>query len=170
MLPFSFSLIIVPLRKFFLRGRLWPEGTDVHDPKGSQKNFMQGNFGLILRFLFFQKNKERKFLRNLWQSKCLWSAVIASDLWSRSVVNSGLEQSGNVLPRAFSSVAHRFRPGWLSPITPNPLIGNFPVTPTNPTTFSKVLPYKWEAYCRTNGSHTAVQMGGVLLGFPFFKA
>ena len=35
---------------------------------------------------------------------------------------------------------------------------NFPVTPT-PNTFSKVLPYKWEAYCSTNG-----------MGFPFFKA
>ena len=28
------------------------------------------------------------------------------------------------------------------------------------------LPYKWEAYCRTNGRRTAVQMGGILLGFP----
>ena len=43
------------------------------------------------------------------------------------------------------------------------------MTPT-PNTFSKVLPYKWEAYCRTNRRRTAVQMGGVLLGFPFFKA
>ena len=46
---------------------------------------------------------------------------------------------------------------------------NFPVTPT-PNTFSKVLPYKWEVYCRTNGRRTEVEMGGVLLGFPFFKA
>ena len=44
-----------------------------------------------------------------------------------------------------------------------------PVTPT-PSTFSKVLPYKSEAYCRTNRRRTAVQMGGVLLGFSFFKA
>ena len=40
--------------------------------------------------------------------------------------------------------------------------------------FSKVLPYKWEAkweaFCHTNGRRTAVQMGGVLLRFPFFKA
>ena len=40
------------------------------------------------------------------------------------------------------------------------------MTPT-PNAFSKVLPYKWE---RTNGRRTAVQMEGVLLGFPFFKA
>ena len=33
----------------------------------------------------------------------------------------------------------------------HPTFWNFPVTPT-PNTFSKVLPYKWEAYCRTNGS------------------
>ena len=46
---------------------------------------------------------------------------------------------------------------------------NFPVTPT-PSIFSKVLPYNWEAYCRTNERRTAVEMGGVLLGFPFFKA
>ena len=26
------------------------------------------------------------------------------------------------------------------------------------------------AYCRTNGRRTAVQMGGVLRGFPFFEA
>ena len=36
------------------------------------------------------------------------------------------------------------------------------MTPT-PSTFSKVLPYKWEAYCRANGTRTEVQMGGVLL-------
>ena len=46
---------------------------------------------------------------------------------------------------------------------------NFPATPA-PNTFSKALLYKWEAYCRTNGRRTAKQMGGVLLGFPFFKA
>ena len=39
--------------------------------------------------------------------------------------------------------------------------GNFPVTPT------QHFPQK---YCRTNGRRTAVQMGGVLLRFPFFKA
>ena len=48
-------------------------------------------------------------------------------------------------------------------------VRNFPVTPT-PSIFPKVLPYKWGAYCRTNGRRTAVQMGGVLLGFPFFEA
>ena len=62
-------------------------------------------------------------------------------------------------------------------------IRNVPVTPT-PSIFSKVLPYKWGAYCRTNGGRiaykwgaycrvslssklrsqesTAIQMGGVL--------
>ena len=39
----------------------------------------------------------------------------------------------------------------------------------NPQYFPKVLPYKWGAYC-TNGRRTAVQMGGVLQGFPFFEA
>ena len=34
------------------------------------------------------------------------------------------------------------------------------MTPT-PNTFSKVLPYKWEAYCRTNGRCT--------VGFPFLQ-
>ena len=48
-------------------------------------------------------------------------------------------------------------------------IKNCPVTPT-PSTFSKILPYKWKANCCTNGRRTAVQMGGVLSGFPFFKA
>ena len=46
---------------------------------------------------------------------------------------------------------------------------NIPVTPT-PSIFPEVLPYTWEAYCRTNGRRTAVQMGGVLQGFPFFEA
>ena len=36
------------------------------------------------------------------------------------------------------------------------------MTPT-PSTFSKVQPYKWEAYYRTNGRRTAVQMGAVQL-------
>ena len=40
----------------------------------------------------------------------------------------------------------------------------------NPQYFPKVLRYKWGAYCRTNGRRTAVQMGGVLWGFPFFEA
>ena len=48
-------------------------------------------------------------------------------------------------------------------------VRNVPVTPT-PSIFPKVLPYKWGAYCRTNGGRTAVQMGGVLQGFPFFEA
>ena len=46
---------------------------------------------------------------------------------------------------------------------------NVPVTPT-PSIFPKVLPYKWGAYCRTNGRRTAVQIGGVMQGFPFFEA
>ena len=33
--------------------------------------------------------------------------------------------------------------------------------------FPKVLRYKWEAYCNTNGRRTAIQMGGVLTVFPF---
>ena len=49
-----------------------------------------------------------------------------------------------------------------------PCIRKVLVTPT-PSTFLKVLPYKWGAYCRTNGRRTAVQMGGVLQGFPFFE-
>ena len=49
------------------------------------------------------------------------------------------------------------------------IIRNVPVTPT-PSIFPKVLPYKWGAYCNTNGRRTAVQMGGVLQGFPFFEA
>ena len=48
-------------------------------------------------------------------------------------------------------------------------VRNVSVTPT-PSIFPKVLPYKWGAYCRTNGRRTAVQMGGVLQGFPFFEA
>ena len=36
--------------------------------------------------------------------------------------------------------------------------------------FPKVLPYQWGTYCRTNGRRTAVQMGGVLQGFPFLEA
>ena len=49
------------------------------------------------------------------------------------------------------------------------LFRNVPVTPT-PSIFPKVLPCKWGAYCRTNGRRTAVQMGGILQGFPFFEA
>ena len=41
----------------------------------------------------------------------------------------------------------------------------------NPLLFSqKYRRYKWEAYCGTNGRRTAVQIGGVLRRFPFFKA
>ena len=36
--------------------------------------------------------------------------------------------------------------------------------------FLKSTDVQMEAYCRTNGRRTAIQMGGVLLGFPFFKA
>ena len=46
---------------------------------------------------------------------------------------------------------------------------NVPVTPT-PSILPKVLPYKWGAYCRTIGRRTAVQMGGVLPGFPFLRS
>ena len=43
---------------------------------------------------------------------------------------------------------------------PDKTFRNFPVTPT-PSTFSEVLPYKWEAYCSTNGRCT--------VGFPFLE-
>ena len=50
-------------------------------------------------------------------------------------------------------------------------IRNFPVTPLGPpSTFSRALLCTWEAYCSANGRRTPVQMGGVLLGFPFLKA
>ena len=40
-----------------------------------------------------------------------------------------------------------------------------------PTGFSpNVLRHKWEAYCNTNGRRTAIQMGGVLIVFPFLRA
>ena len=45
-------------------------------------------------------------------------------------------------------------------------MGNIPVTTTTKS-FSKVLRYKWGAYCKTNGRRTAIQMGGVLTEFPF---
>ena len=41
------------------------------------------------------------------------------------------------------------------------VIRNVLVTPT-PSIFPKVLPYKWGAYCRTNGRRTA--------GFPFLRS
>ena len=47
--------------------------------------------------------------------------------------------------------------------------GSFPETPT-PNTFSKYCRYKWEARSRTNRRCTAVQRGGVLHGFLFFRA
>ena len=60
----------------------------------------------------------------------------------------------------------------LGSLTPSPHsqklsfnLTSFPTTPT-PSTFSKVLLYKWEAYSRTDGRRIAAQMGGVLLGFP----
>ena len=34
----------------------------------------------------------------------------------------------------------------------------------------KILSIHFQKYCRTNGGRTAVQMGGVLQGFPFFDA
>ena len=46
------------------------------------------------------------------------------------------------------------------------VLGNSPVTTTTKI-FPKVLRYKWEAYCDTNGGRTAIQMGGVLTRFPF---
>ena len=51
----------------------------------------------------------------------------------------------------------------------NALVSGTSGDPT-PSTFSKVLRAQWEEHCRTNGRHTAVQMGGVLLGFSVFKA
>ena len=45
-------------------------------------------------------------------------------------------------------------------------MGNIPVTTTTKI-FPKVLQYKWEAYCNTNGRRIAIQMGGVLTVFPF---
>ena len=42
-----------------------------------------------------------------------------------------------------------------------PKFRNVPVTPT-PSIFPKVLPYKWEAYCSTNGRRTAE--------FPFLRS
>ena len=50
--------------------------------------------------------------------------------------------------------------------TKDPQVGNIPVTTANKI-FPKVLRYKWEAYCNTNGGRTAIQMGGVLTVFPF---
>ena len=46
------------------------------------------------------------------------------------------------------------------------ILGNIPVTTTTKI-FPKVLRYKWEVYCNTNGRRTAIQMGGVLTVFPF---
>ena len=48
-------------------------------------------------------------------------------------------------------------------------MGNIPVTTTTKI-FPKVLRYKWEAYCDTNGRRTAIQMGGVLTVFPFTQS
>ena len=56
-------------------------------------------------------------------------------------------------------------------------MGNIPVTTTTKIS-AKVLQYKWEAYCNTNGGvhcdtngrRTATQMGGVLKYFPFLRA
>ena len=45
-------------------------------------------------------------------------------------------------------------------------MGNIPVTTTTKIS-PKVLRYKWEAYCNTNGGRTAIQMGGVLTILPF---
>ena len=45
-------------------------------------------------------------------------------------------------------------------------MGNIPVTTTTKI-FPKVLRYKWEACCNTNGRRTAIQMGRVLTVFPF---
>ena len=50
-----------------------------------------------------------------------------------------------------------------------PFVGNIPVTTTTKI-FPKVLRYKWEPYCNTNGRRTAIQMGGVLTLFPFLRA
>ena len=72
------------------------------------------------------------------------------------------------MAEAVSSEAHLMKGTLLELRAVQQRVRNFLVTPT-PSTFSKVLPYKWEAYCRTNGRRTAVQMGGVLLGFPLFK-
>ena len=44
-------------------------------------------------------------------------------------------------------------------------MGNIPVTTTNKI-FPKVLRYKWEPYCNTNGRRTGIQMGGVLTVYP----
>ena len=46
---------------------------------------------------------------------------------------------------------------------------NFP-EPATPVFSQKYRRYKWEAYCGTNWRRIAVQIGGVLRRFPFFKA
>ena len=69
---------------------------------------------------------------------------------------------GRTVPRSSRDLA-------TSEILQLSVIRNVPVTPT-PSIFPKLLPYKWGAYCRRNGRRTAVQMGGVLQGFPFFEA
>ena len=55
------------------------------------------------------------------------------------------------------------------PLTMAVEIRNFPTTPTPSSFFSRVLPYKWEACCRTNRRRIPEQMGGLLRGFPFFN-
>ena len=45
-------------------------------------------------------------------------------------------------------------------------LGNIPVITTTKI-FTKVLRYKWETYCNTNGGRTAIQMGGILTVLPF---
>ena len=46
---------------FCLRGRPWPEGADVHHPRGSQEDIMQENCGLIFRSLFLGPKDGKSF-------------------------------------------------------------------------------------------------------------
>ena len=43
------------------------------------------------------------------------------------------------------------------------------MTPT-PSTFSKVLPYKWEAYCCTNGRRYCSTNGRCIVGLPLLQS
>ena len=113
-----------------------------------------------------QKQNPSTLERSCWQFWCVlflfWLAPLVFAILQRQECKSIIVPSA---ASAGASIAPCRTRDCLSGMTS---IRNFLVTPT-PRTFSKVLPYKWEAYCRTNRRHTAVQMGGVLLGFPFFK-
>ena len=63
-------------KQAFRRGRPWPEGADVHDPRGVQVNFGQKYFGLSFRSLKENRKNGSRSHRHRWIFRCLFCRYV----------------------------------------------------------------------------------------------